>query len=577
MKRLGIDYRKMSPLGSVKDGDGYRPLYIKGIITLDMYEGYKKFRSISNQGRMESYSLEYVAQEVLGKGKIPHEEVFHQMWLETPIELIKYNMRDAELVIELDKQLGIIEFYNYLRATSYAQMSQVQHVTSLIDGYLLSKVKGKYVLPSKSPRKEGEKYSGAYVFKPTPAIYNNVLALDVKSLYPNIIRTFNIGYETYNPKGEIKIKEGLAFDRGKGIISQSMEELAKERAYYKKLAKTSKDKWERKANNYKQYAVKVLMNSFYGYLGYPGSRMYKKEIAESITYIGQQILFWNKKVLDKLEYEIIYGDTDSVYVQAKETTLLALIKEGRKLFKLLNESYKEFAKQYGSDCCTLEIEFEKIFKKILFVGKRGDDSGAKKKYAYIPLWMDGEISKGNIKFVGFSSVRSDTPRLAKKVEVEVIGMILKGEPKEKIISLLKEIDKKIRNGEIPIEEIAFPKGISKSIHEYGKEVLNEETGKTRKVGTPPVVQGAKYSNKYLGTRFRKGSKPKWTYIKKTPQGYPPTNVISFNEELPDGFVPDYDIIIDRLFKMKLESSFISAGFGPFPNIDSTKKELSEFI
>ena len=572
MKRLGIDFKKLSPLKSVYVDDYTKDIFIKGRVILDMYNGYKQFRSSSNQGRMESYSLEYVAQEILKKGKIPHEEAFHDMWVNNPIDLVKYNKRDAQLVIELDNKLGIISFFNYLRATACAQLSQIYRTTSLVDGYLLHKAHNKYVLPSKPKNRDKDKYGGAFVFSPTPKIYENTLVLDVKGLYPNIIRTFNIGYETFNPDGEIKVKEGVAFNKGKGIISQSMEELTEERNYYKKRVK------EDKANYYKQYAVKVLMNSFYGYLGYPGSRLYKRDVAGAITYLGQKTLAWTKDKLNEYGYEIIAGDTDSVFFQGKSEGIIGMLKEGRMLAKNITKSYKEFIKQYGADESTLEIEFEKIFKKVIFVGKKGSETeGAKKKYAYIPLWKDGALTKSKIEFVGFSSRRSDTPRIARDAEIKVMDMILNEGDKQGIIDYLKELDKSIRNGKVPIEEIAFPKGISKSINEYGKDTLDEKTGKARKTGTPPVVQGAKYSNKYLGTRFRKGSKPKWLYIRQTPSGYPPTKVIAFTETLPKGFIPDYDIMIERLFKMKLESSFKSAGFGEFPNINSTKKELSEFI
>jgi len=572
MKRLGIDYRKLSPLGSVHKDEYYQEIHIKGRIILDMYNGYKQFRSMSNQGRMESYSLEYVAQTILKKGKIPHEDAFHKMWVENPIDLLKYNQRDARLVIELDNKLGIIEFFNYLRAISCAQMSQIYRTTALVDGYLLRKAHNKYVLPSKPKDRTKKKYSGAFVFSPTPDVYTNILVLDVKGLYPNIIRTFNIGYETLDPKGQIKIREGLAFNKGKGIISESMEELAVERRYYKKMVK------EDKANYYKQYAVKVLMNSFYGYLGYPGSRLYKHDIAGAITYLGQEILKYTEKQLNKNGYKIVAGDTDSVFFQGKGIGILSLIKEGNTLAKEITNSYIDFVKSYGANNSTLEIEFEKIFKKVMFVGKKGSETeGAKKKYAYIPLWKDGELTGTKIEFVGFSSRRSDTPRIARSAERKVMDMILNNVNREEIVDYLKDLDKKIRSNEVSVEEIAFPKGISKSLKEYGKVVIDDKTGKKRKTGTPPVVQGARFSNKYLGTRFRKGSKPKWIYIKSVPRGYPNTNIISFTETIPNGFIPDYDKIIERLFKMKLESVFKAAKLGEFPVIDSTKKPLSEFF
>jgi len=490
MKKLKIKYSKLSPLYSVWITDKWEDVVIKGRVLLDMKELYEKFRGISNQGRAESYSLEFTSQEVLGVGKIPHKENFHEMWINKPNELIEYNLRDAELVIQINTKLDIVNFFNYLRAKSFAQLSQVYATSSLVDGFLLKKAHNKIVLPSKPIRKKQSKYKGAHVFTPKPGLYNNVLALDVAGLYPNIIKTFNVGYETFNPKGEILLKEGIGFNKGIGLISEVMRELQKERQIYKDLMKKATIKSEQLLNHYKQYSVKVLANSFYGYLGFPGGRIYKKEVAEAITIWGQELLFWTEKFLKKQGYTILAGDTDSVYVESKSKGMLKLLKEGKEIVDKINESYSDFAKHYGSNECTLELEFEKIFKTIIFVGKKGEERGAKKKYAYRLLWEDGKQVNDKIKFTGFSSVRSDTQRLAKETERKVVKMIMDGETKETIITLIKDLDKKIRTHLIPIEEIGVPTGISKHLREYGK--TKNENGKKRKTGTPPVVVGARY-------------------------------------------------------------------------------------
>jgi len=579
MRRMEVDFRPMSPMNTVfskpderKPGD--YSISIKGRIIIDGLDAYMHFRKMSNQGRAEAYSLEFTGQSVLGVGKIPHEESFHDMWVNKPNELIKYNLRDTELVINILEKLEIVDFFNYIRAKSFANLSQIYQTTSLVDGYLLHTTHNKLVLPSKN-RKNADKYGGAVVFPPTPGLYDFIMGLDLKSLYPNIIKTFNVGYETFNPEGEMQLKEGIGFDRGIGIMSACMRELEGERKIYKKkMWKADKDgnENERKLNHYKQYAVKVLMNSFYGYLGYPGSRLYKREVAEAITDWGQQIIKHSKEYLEEKGYTVVYGDTDSVYIQAKETTIFKLLREGRTLKNAINESYIEFAKRFGSDDCSLEMEYEKTFKKILFVGKKGQGDevvGAKKKYAYILLWEDGKTVDDKVHFTGFETVRSDTPRIAKTTQTEIVEMIMREEKKEDITKYLTALDKSIRTGKTPIEDIAFPKGISKPLHEYGVGIKDPETGKTRKTGTPPVITGARYANKYLGKRFGKGSKPKWIYIKKVPPGYPDTKILSFDgETIPKGFTIDYDTMIEKILRLKLEEILLASGFGAFPQIDS---------
>jgi len=255
--------------------------------------------------------------------------------------------------------------------------------------------------------------------------------------------------------------------------------------------------------------------------------------------------------------------------------ILKLIKEGKELLAVINDSFKEFASYRGSEDCTLEMEFEKIFKKMIFVGKKGDkDSGAKKKYAYIPLWAsDGEVSE-DVNFVGFDNVRSDNPKIARITQKEVLRMILHDYKKEDVVNYLMDLERDVKNGTISIEDISFPKGISKELSMYGG--TKEENGKTRKIGTPPIIQGVQYSNKYLGTNMGQGNKPKWLYIKKVPQGYPKTKVLAFEEDIPKGFVPDYELMIEKIFKNKLEAIFKSSGFGEFPNINHSIKKLSDF-
>ena len=269
MRKLKINYNAMSPLNSVfckknKYNNRSYDVSIRGRIIMDGLESYIHFRKMSNQGRAEKYTLEFTAQSVLGIGKLEHEENFHDMWINDPNKLLDYNFRDAELVIKILDKLEIIEFFNYIRAKSFANLSQISRTTALVDGLLLRKCHNKWVLPSKNKR-DTDKYGGAHVFSPTPGLYDNVIALDLKALYPNIIKTFNISYETFNPNGEIKLKDGVAFDKGIGLISQIMRELEKERAVYKKLmwkADKEGDKVKQKLNYYKQYSVKVLANIF---------------------------------------------------------------------------------------------------------------------------------------------------------------------------------------------------------------------------------------------------------------------------------------------------------------------------
>ena len=578
MAQFDIYPGEMSPLGWVNISEKYEDVTIKGRIVLDGMAAYKHFRKMSNQGQAESYSLEFTAQDQLGMGKIPHTETYREMWQNNPDKLIEYNLRDNDLVLRLDEKLKIIEFFNNIRCKSCSQLADIYRTTTLVDGALLKEVHNKIVLPSKNSE-GGDGYQGAKVEEPTPGLYENVLALDVKGMYPNIIKTFNMGYETFNPNGEIQISEGIGFDRGIGIISQVIRKLEKERNYNKKLMKEAYSKGDKNMGNvynFRQYAVKVLMNSFYGYLGFAHSRLYIREVADAITRMGRRIIKWTQSVLKNEGYVVVYGDTDSVYVKSKEKGLFGMLREGQNLVKLINESYIELAKRHGADDCTLEMEFEKIFKRILFVGKRDKKGGgAKKKYGYLPLWKEGKDVKNEIEITGFETVRSDTPRIAREIQFTVLNKMLKGSHKEEIIEYLKDMYDKIISRTIPDEEFGNPKGIKDKLENYGKERTRED-GTKYKPGVPPVITGAKYSNMYLGTQFGQGSKPKWIYVKNVPFGYPETHVVSFEEHIPEGFIPDWDRITDGIFNKKLEAIFQAAKWGTLPELNKQVKTLDQW-
>jgi len=727
MNRLGLDANRLSPLGMFRTDLDRLTVTLKGRINLDMEKSYKHFRRITNQGQASSYTLENVAQDVLGMGKIPHDSNFYELWLNTPDKMIEYNLRDVELVLKINEKLDIINFFNYIRARSYAQLEDIFYTSRLVDNSLLHMCRGKVVLPSKN-KDRNAKVPGAYVFPPTPGIHKNVITLDLKSLYPSIIKTFNISLETFDPNGEIKLKDGIGYTKKtEGIVPQMLRQLQDDREKFKKLMHGAKSADERQLYNYKQYAVKVLMNCFsadtnivtttgvknikdvkvgdtvpsinpetnviekkkvvrtfkykysgnmihfknssvdllvtpehkmllkhkhhneftlakdclgknikiptgvseennneqeitvyktqinvepnnsdyvycievednhtvmagrgtcfvwtgqsiYGYLLFPGGRMYDRDIGGSIPAWGQEIIKFTADYLKNKGYKVVAGDTDSVMFQAKSDDLLSILKEGTKLSKEITNAYKTFVKKYGADKSELIIEFEKVFEKVIYVCQKNDTTkGAKKNYAYKILWEDGQLGDGTIKVKGMSSRRSDTPKLARDVQKNVIKMILNGSTKDEIVEYLRSIDKKIQTGEIPVEDIAFPKGITKELSEYGKATNNSKTGRSYTSGVPPVIRGAMYANKYLNQHFSKGSKPKWVYIKRTPPNYPHTDVLTFQDEFPQGFVVDLDKMRDKLFKDKLEPLFLSAGFGPLPSINTSITTLNKFI
>jgi len=575
MQFLELNFRKLSPINSVSVYEKYHDVTIKGIVLFDMLVYYKFFRKISNQTELVNYKLDTVAKELLGSEKLVYDNTLSHLWKNDIDTLIEYNIKDVELVLDLDKKLQIIDFFDELRITAHCQFDNLNKTTMLIDSYIMSKYRD-IKLPSKIKIKKTSKYAGAYVFTPIPGLHKNIIYLDLASLYPSIMRTFNISPDTFNPKsGEIRVSDEIAFDKTEGMIPKILKELKTERDNYKKIKAYSKVKSsEWTIAHYRQYAIKVIMNAMYGYLGTLNSRFYIKELAETITMMGRKILLWSKNVSEKDNFKVIYGDTDSILLVPleKNITEIQLIKEGNRIKDKINDTYDSFAKKYNIDDHCIEMEFEKALKNILFTCDNSG-KGVKKRYAYKKLWEDKKFIHDNKLYItGFDLVRSDNSRITKEVQKEVLQQILDGKSHEEVFEYLMTIKKRILSGDITVEQLAFPVPFKEQLNNYGQ--------------VTPALKGAIYSNRYLGTNLEKGGKYLWLPIKRAPQGMPQyvkveylkrnaltkkkdrtkqnfiLNAITFDEELDDRFrkVIDIEYLENRTITMKLEHIFKSIGW-----------------
>src|SRR5262249_48641699 len=153
-------------------------------------------------------------------------------------------------------------------------------------------------------------------------IHRNVWVFDFKSLYPSIIRTFNIDPLTFvadpTPEEELVRTPGGSFRRSPAILPSMLDKLFPQR----ELAKQNRD-------DIASHAIKILMNSFYGVLGTPACRFYNPEIANSITRTGKEILLWSKRWFEARGFKVLYGDTDSLFVQSNTTDADAARTQGK--------------------------------------------------------------------------------------------------------------------------------------------------------------------------------------------------------------------------------------------------------
>jgi DNA polymerase I len=197
--------------------------------------------------------------------------------------------------------------------------------------------------------------------------------------------------------------------------------------------------------NARQYSLKIVANSFYGYFGFSGARWYSNECAAAITAYARDYI---RKVMQQAEgvgFKVIYGDTDSVFISLGEKSK----KHAMDFLKDVNRGLPSL----------MELSYENFYPRGLFVMKKGEAKGAKKKYALID-------EEGDIKVTGFETVRGDWSVLAKEVQEKVFEIILREQDVKKAVSYVKDILKKVERKEIPLEKMIIQKQLKKDIRAY---------------------------------------------------------------------------------------------------------------
>ncbi|MEM4397639.1 MAG: DNA polymerase II, partial [Candidatus Woesearchaeota archaeon] len=395
------------------------------------------------------------------------------MYESEPDKLIEYNLKDAELVLKILEKKNIIELSIMRSLLTGMQLDRVKaSIASLDNLYLRETKKLGYVCPNSSNIETEEKIKGGYVRDSIPGIYDFINVHDFKSLYPSIIRTFNIDPLAYIPKeyhkkykdDEVIIApNGARFRKTKGILPKIIENLWLQRDIAKK-----------EKNQEKSYAIKITMNSFFGVLANPTCRFYSLEMANAITHFGQFIVKKTAEIVENRIYKVIYGDTDSIFIETKSHSLEDAQKIGKEISYYVNEFWKDHVKNvYGVDSY-LELQFEKTFVRFIMPKIRGTEIGAKKRYAGLLI----EDGKEKIDFRGLEFVRRDWTDLSKKFQLELLDLIFH---KKEVIDYIKNFVNDLKKGKYD-SLLIYKKAIRKDLENYTKT-------------TPPHVKAARKLDK----------------------------------------------------------------------------------
>jgi DNA polymerase I len=567
IKKVGLDPSDLSPIGrAYMIGENVTKhkgnIAIKGRVLWDTLEAYSGLQ----QSRLPSKSLEAIAQKELGEGKAKHRN-FKEIWKDID-ELVEYNCKDSMLVYRIDQKKKLLEYYDTLRRFVGCDWSALHHETLLWDVYILRKVHGQLVLPTKRAINI-ESAEGATVVKPPKkGIYQNILLTDFMRLYPSAIITFNMSPETLvrgkpNPETDYILPNGFAFRKEPiGLLPSVLLELLDLRKEYKKqMRATAVGSDEYNTLDNMQYAVKVLMNALYGAMGYFNFRLATPEIVASTTLIGRLALKRKMEIIEQLAHEVMYGDTDSVFIKSNKTELSDMIEELTNMVRRINIGVTEyFEEELGARHCSIETEAKAIYKNLIISAKKSGEGSAKKRYAGLRYWVDGQTldidSDEALEIKGYEQKRSDTSELSRDLQKNLFKILLKSADKDQVKDLIQTVVEGIKKGRYSLDYIGISKGI-KDLDDYATD--------------NPHRRGSIYANKYLDGHFGMGDKPKIIYVSSCGK-YPKTDVVAFNtpEDVPKDFNIDTETVIAKTVIIKVEHILDSAGFSMQEILTNTK-------
>lgn len=456
----------------------------KGRIVLD---GIQLLRS--SFVKLNDYKLNTAAKHFLGEGKLIQEDnrftIIDEMYTKDPIKLIKYNLKDSKLVYDLLLESKVFQLTVQRSLLVGLHMDNVKASIASFDSLYLRELRKIGLVANSTRPTDRDSGLGGFVMTSKPGIYTNVLVLDFKSLYPSLMRTFNIDPVAYVGQGDngdytdkdkyIIAPNWAVFENGEGILPKMLETLWGER-----------EKVRKEGNELARYAIKILMNSMYGVLASPNSRFHIRNLSNAITYFAQHFIKMTAKVLQEKGYEVIYGDTDSVFVNVKTTDVLESNKIGKQIESELNEYMKEHVKEKYHRESVLELEFEKLYTKFFMPKVRGSDVGAKKRYAGKKVVNNEKIVEEKepetvLDFTGLEFVRRDWTEVSKEFQLNLLDLIFADKSVEEFV---KTFVNDLKEGKYD-ELLVYRKSLRKDVSAYTKT-------------TPPHVKAAKLLDKIDG-------------------------------------------------------------------------------
>ena len=469
--------------------------YINGRSSFDFMDGWKdtKFTKVSG-------SLDSAAEMELDDAKIEHQDMgFYEMYEANTKKFLNYNTKDTKLTLEINEAANVLGFKTALRNTIGLDYEDTNSNKDFITMMVRRKLREKgYAGPTADPPDDAGSYDGAFVFEAFNGLKENVIGIDLASLYPNALWMLNASPETKVEPIEVEERDdglyGLVdgewipvakssndvyfrLDED-GIFRELVDEALELKAHAGEMMGDQSLTAEERADWAEEYAVrKTIVNSIYGVLGWVKFFLYDKDIASAITLTSQEVIKSTAEYVDEdTEANVAYGDTDSNYIEFDSSLnqVECLEAADRICSELNNEVYRDLCEKYGMSTDVEGIEWPTRFEiEIEMYASHFFQSGSKKFYAYKKTWEEGmdfsdEIKggKGKLTIMGYPCKKANTAELTSQVQSDTLEAIVRGKSTDEIRGIIRDGAAAIDPSDPDLDLIGIPGGLGQGLEEY---------------------------------------------------------------------------------------------------------------
>ena len=622
-------YKLLSPWRKLREykmfglgGQELQTYEIYGVETLDYLAMYRKFTYVNQ----ESYRLDHIAFVELGERKLDYSEQgsLHLLYKNDYQKFIEYNIKDVELVEQLENKMKLLEMIvslAYLGKVNYSNtFGQVRIWDTLIYNNLLRK---NIVIPPKKHSSKSSQFEGAYVKEPILGSHDWVVNFDLNSLYPHLIMQYNLSPETLItdelPSDLQVIKDARAGIDGlvdevqnldalekynltytpnnefyrkdiHGFLPEMMQQIYNDRVKFKGMMIDAKKKLQKENDtqekfklknqiskyNNMQMNLKITLNSAFGAMGNQHFRYFDQRIAEAITTSGQLSIKWIEKEINRYLNEllktdedyVVAVDTDSVYITMDNLVKSVFgdnITDKTKVIDFLDKVCSEKMEKIIDESYQKLKDYMNAYDQKM-VMKRENISDralwtAKKRYIMNVYDSEGvRYKEPQLKIMGIEAIRSSTPAACKQKMKDIFKIIMNG-TEEDAIQYIDDFREEFKT--LSAEDIFFPRSVRgmKKYHDAAHLYIK---------GTPIHVKGALLYNKLLKDhkllgdypKIQDGEKIKFAYLKK--QNTVGGEVIAIPNQLPSEFklqeYIDYDKQFSKSFIEPMSSVMNAVGW-----------------